>query len=290
MADFRKYETKELKQLHKVEIEMLKDINKICKKYKISYFALDGTGIGALRHKGFIPWDDDIDLRFIREDAYKFRECVEKEMGDKYYFIDRNNSKLPITFMKMCKKNTIFQDDDAYLLNEEVGIFVDIFPMDYVSDDKKTREKQLGKSWYLFKLGTLACIKSPVIACHGLKEKFYLFICTIMHYLLNILGLTGNRLFNKGEKIVDRNKKTNTIASLNTVKKNTSIFDINDIFPVRKVPFEDTYVYVPKNAEKLLNEYFGDFMKLPPERDRHNHFPRKLIFDTRKVDINEKND
>ncbi len=292
MADFKEYDKKTLNKLHKVEVEMLKDINNICSKYDIKYFALDGTGIGALRHKGFIPWDDDIDLRFLYDDAIKFRECVEKDLSDKYYFIDRHNTKLPITFMKMCKKNTVFQEDDAYILGVEPGIFVDIMPLVYVSDDKKKREKKLKKSWFIFKLGVLAEIKKPVIAFHGIKEKIYLLICYIIHYVLKIFRISSKKLFDKGEAIAKSEKKTHTIASLNTVKVNTSIFDLNDIFPVRKTKFEDTYVYLPNKAEKLLTDYFGDYMKLPPVKDRHNHFPKKLVFNTKdkKDDTNEKND
>lgn len=292
MSDFREYDKKALNKLHKIEVEMLKDINDICSKYDIKYFALDGTGIGALRHKGFIPWDDDIDLRFLYDDAIKFRKCVEKDLSDKYYFIDRHNTKLPITFMKMCKKDTIFQDDDAYAVGVEPGIFVDIFPLVYVSDDKKEREKKLKKSWFIFKLGILAEIKKPAIAFHGIKEKIYLFICYVIHYVLKIFRISSNKLFDKGENIAKSKEKTNTIASLNTVRINASIFNINDIFPVRKVKFEDTYVFIPNKAEKLLTEYFGDYMKLPPVKDRHNHFPKKLVFNTKeeKDDANEKND
>lgn len=281
MSCCQKYDKKTLNKLHKVETEMLKDINKICEKYNIKYFALDGTGIGALRHKGFIPWDDDIDLRFLYEDAIKFREYVEKDLSDKYYFIDRYNTKLPITFMKMCKKNTVFQDESAYYLGVEPGIFIDIFPLVYVSDDKKEREKKLKKSWFLFKLGTLAELKKPSISFHGLKANICLFICYVIHYLLKIFGISSKKLFDKGENIAKSKEKTNTIASLNTVRINTSIFNLTDIFPVKKVKFEDTYVFVPSKVEKLLTEYFGNYMELPPVTDRHNHFPKKLIFNTK---------
>ena len=283
MSDFKEYDKKTLKKLQKFLVEMLKDVNYICDKYDIPYFALDGTGIGAMRHEGFIPWDDDIDLRFIEEDAYRFRECVEKEMSDKYYFVDINNSNYPITFMKMCRKDTLFIDDNAYKLGERTGIFIDIFPMIYVSEDKKVREKALNKSRLIYKLGVIAAIEKPVLVYHGLKEKIILFILKVFHMIFKLFHISFKKIFKYAEKVGrTADGKTNVIASLNTVKKNASIYELDDIFPVVKKKFEDTYVYMPKNGDKLLREYFGDYMKLPPVEDRHNHFPYEISFNTKK--------
>ena len=283
MKNYGTYDSKTLKKLQKVELEMLKDINKVCEKYDIKYFALDGTGIGAIRHKGFIPWDDDIDLRFLEEDAKKFIKCMKKEMPDKYYFIDEHTYKdYPLTFPKMCKKNTLFVGYDTADLGVETGIFIDIFPMNYVSDVEEIRNKKLTKSWYIYKLGILAAIKNPVLGYKGIKERIILFACYLIHYILKILHIRSHWLFKKGKDIAIEKTKTNTIASLNTVKKLTSIYSVDDIFPVVKVPFEDTYVYMPKNYDKLLKMYFGDYMKLPPKEKRHNHCPKKLVFDLKK--------
>lgn len=282
MSTYEEYDKKTLKKIQKTEVEMLKDINKICEKYNLRYFVLDGTGIGAVRHKGFIPWDDDIDIRMTEDTAKKLRKYIEKEMSDKYYFMDINDENYPLSFPKMCKKNTIFMDKTAAQVNCKMGIFIDFFPMVYVSDDKKTREKKLKKSWYIYKLGVLSLLKKPEYNYKGIKGKIMKFIFLITHYLLNIFGFSYKKLYNKGEKIAKENGKTNTLASLNTVKILTSIYDVDDIFPVKKMPFEDTYVYVPKNYDKLLTMSFGDYMKMPPEDKRHNHYPEKLVFDIEK--------
>ena len=283
MKNYGTYDNNTLKKLQKVELDMLKDINKVCEKYKIKYFATDGTGLGAIRHKGFIPWDDDIDLRFIEEDAYKFVECMEKEMSDKYYFIDENTyDNYPLTIIKMCKKNTKFVGWDTADLGIEPGIFIDIFPMVYVSDDEKERTKKLTKSWYLYKLGILASIKDPILSFSGIKEKIILLGCHIIHYVLKLFHITSKKLYKKARNISIVDGKTNTVASLNTTQKLTSVYNLDDIFPVKKVPFEDTYIYMPKNYDKLLRQMFGDYMQLPPEEKRHNHCPKILVFDIEK--------
>ena len=109
MGSYGEYDKKELKKLQNVLIEMLKDVNYICDKYNIKYFALDGTGIGAMRHKGFIPWDDDIDLRILEKDIPKFRKCVEKEMSDKNFAL-KFSSELEITFLFSSNKIDSFSE------------------------------------------------------------------------------------------------------------------------------------------------------------------------------------
>lgn len=279
MSNYGEYNTKELKKLQKVLTEMLKDVNYVCDKYKIDYFALDGTGIGAMRHKGFIPWDDDIDLRMLEDDIPKFRKFVEKELSDKYYFIDINNSNYPISFVKICKKGTLFIDDIGRQVGEKTGIFIDIFPMIYVSDDVNVRTKALNKSWLLYKLGTIAALKNPIIPFKGFKGKIVSFCISLIHYIFKVFRVSFKKMFSRAEKVArTANKKTNTIVSLNTVKKNTCVFNTSEIYPLKKVPFEDTYVYVPEQIDKVLTYQFGDYMKLPPKDKRHNHYPYRLEF------------
>ena len=86
MPDF--YEPDVLKHLQQVEMGIVKDFIRICEENKLTYFAYAGTGIGALRHKGYIPWDDDIDISMPRKDYDEFLRIVQEEMGDKYYVLN----------------------------------------------------------------------------------------------------------------------------------------------------------------------------------------------------------
>lgn len=280
MRNYGEYKESELKKIQKVLTEMLKDVNYICEKYDIKYFTLDGTGLGAIRHKGFIPWDDDIDIRILEEDIPRFIECVNKEMSDKYYFIDNNNSNYPIAFIKLCKRGTLFIDEAGRQLGEKTGIFIDVFPMVYASEDEKIRTKALNKSWIYYKLGTIAALKNPIVPFRGFKGKCVSFAILILHYIFKLFRVSSRKLFKKADKIArTTDKKTNIIVSFNTVVKNTCIYNVNDIFPVKKAKFEDTFVYVPKNVDKLLKVQFGDYMKLPPKEKRHNHYPYRLEFE-----------
>ena len=96
--DNKKYDEQQLRKLQLVELEILKDFITICEKYKLPYFATGGTAIGALRHQGFIPWDDDIDVCMLREDYVKFMKVGPKEMGDKYIFMSTETEKNMLGF------------------------------------------------------------------------------------------------------------------------------------------------------------------------------------------------
>ena len=84
----REYDAYTLKAVQEIELEMLECFLEICEKHDLTYFAFAGTGIGALRHGGFIPWDDDIDINMPRKDFEKFVEIAKRDYGDRYYFLN----------------------------------------------------------------------------------------------------------------------------------------------------------------------------------------------------------
>ena len=284
MNDYGEYDPKELKKLQGVLLDMLDDFNKLCKKHKIDYFVLDGTGIGAVRHDGFIPWDDDIDVRMLRKDYEEFIKYAEKEYGDKYYLKDySNDKKYPYNFAKWCKKNTRFIDDNSDILKLDIGLFIDIYVIDYVPDDSKKRNKLLKRAWIMQKIGLLSVIKNPVIQGRGIKQSIIRFCCKMAYYFLKLFKVSPSKMYKKAEDLfVPYNNKTKTLAYAFETTPYLSIYDIDDIYPLKKHKFNDTYVYLPNNYDKLLRDYFGDYMQLPPEDKRHNHYPKELCFDTRK--------
>ena len=98
----------ELRKLQLVQKEILDEVVRICNKYNFTYFLSSGTLLGAVRHKGFIPWDDDVDISMFREDYMKFVDVVRNELGDKYAYMDYNVDKnYALCFSKILKKNTV---------------------------------------------------------------------------------------------------------------------------------------------------------------------------------------
>ena len=130
---YEKISEENLKKLHEVEVEILDEVVRICDKYNLDYYLVGGTLIGAIRHKGFIPWDDDLDISMPRADYEKFLEVAPLELDEKYYLENRKyNEKFHLPFTKIKKNNTEFRETFTSSLDNHKGIFVDIFPLDNV--------------------------------------------------------------------------------------------------------------------------------------------------------------
>lgn len=130
------YEDKELKRLQSMEMGILKDFMKICDENGLRYFGVAGTGIGAIRHGGFIPWDDDIDIALPREDYEKFIKLVEEKMGDKYYVLNaEHNPNFPLMTTRLCIRGTKFVENALKNINCDLGIFLDIYAYDNYPDN-----------------------------------------------------------------------------------------------------------------------------------------------------------
>ena len=128
----------ELERLQKEEIDILNEIVRICDKNNIPYFLAAGTLLGAVRHSGFIPWDDDIDLFMLRDDYNKFIKCAINEINDNYFLQCHDTDKYYYSsFIKVRKNNTLMIEEENENRKIHRGIWVDIFPLDYVKDDSK---------------------------------------------------------------------------------------------------------------------------------------------------------
>ena len=124
-------EKETLKKLHEVEVEILDEFVRICKKQKLQYFLYYGTLLGAVRHNGFIPWDDDLDVAMPREDYEKFIKMAKEELNDNFYIDNKDtNDEYYLNFTKLRKKNTIFEQDFQVNYDGPKGIWIDIFPID----------------------------------------------------------------------------------------------------------------------------------------------------------------
>lgn len=275
------YEESTLKTLQKIELMILREFHQICEENDIDYFLCGGTAIGYIRHGGFIPWDDDIDVGMTRDDYDKFLKIATEKYSDKYTVMNNEtNPKFHLMNTRWGLNGTSFVTDDFKDANEEYGIFLDIFCFDNIPDDEKQMRKQGTWAWFWGKLMILSTVKKPVLYFGGLKAKILNLAFAISYYTFKILHLTPSFFYRKASKhmLKYQNVETKRIAYMFDPSRFTSIVYKEDIYPTKLDVFDEINVRVPKDVDAYLSKRYGDYMQLPPEGKRHNHPPFKLDF------------
>ena len=279
--EYKTYDKATLDRLHRIQAMMLNEFNEICSENGIEYFASFGTAIGAIRHGGFIPWDDDIDLCLRRKDYDCLREVIEQKYSDKYEVIDADSQEhYPMINGHLILKNTVFVDEAFKDLDCTLGIFLDLFPYDNLSDDDKEFKKQAFTAWWNNKLMIIRELPHPVITVKGFKGLAIKAAVLIGHYFLRIAGISNQKLYKKSKRASTQynDKQTSRIGFLCDTNRFANQMHVSRIYPLKKLPFEDTYIWVPNDIDEQLRAYYGDYMQLPPEDNRKNHYPARLDF------------
>lgn len=260
-------EKKILKKLHDTQIEILDEVVRICKKEKINYFLIGGTLLGAIRHKGFIPWDDDIDLGMTRDDYEKFIKVAPKTLNKKFLLECRElNKNFYLPFAKLRNVNTSFDEESTKYYNGNKGIWIDIFPIDYSKQDlnKKIIIKDRISKYILYAI---------LIRNINYKNKKVLnfilkiFPTSFYWFVYNILTKNNNSNL----------KYLTAYASVYTIKK--EVYKVDDYFPLIKGDFEGKKYNIPKEYDKCLKQVYKDYMKLPPKEKRVTHNPNRILFE-----------
>ena len=279
---FKEYDDFTLKRIQEVELEILKDFMDICDRHGLDYFGIAGTGIGALRHHGFIPWDDDIDVAMPRDDFEKLLPLVEKEMGDKYLIMNAERyPNYPLMTTRMTMRGTKFKEEASKNIDAPLGIFLDLYPLDKVSDNPKEARRQARDAWFWSKILILRSIPFPMLGFSGWKAKIIHAICGLAHLVLSILHVPKTWIYKKAYEAETRSNhytKTKNLDFFCDTTPYMNLYAVKDIYPLRKLPFEDVELNFPHNLHNNLTGMYGDYMQLPPEEKRKNHYPYELEF------------
>ena len=278
---YREYNPKELDMLKKAELSIVHDFSDACKKHNITWFAFAGVAIGAARHQGFIPWDDDFDLGMLREDYNRFLEIWEEELGEKYHLATPETDKYyssPV--VKLMRKGTKFVPEYAVKSKAELGIHIDIFVYDNYTNDKKSI-KQIRMARFWDQLLFLRASGKPEIPLHGVKGILAKMGCECIHVVLKTLHISPRWMYRQFNKVAQKYNSVETkyITLFQDPRIHDSRASREELFPLRYLQFEDTFIPVQNEYMTLLERYYGsEVMQLPPEEKRVNHAPVVIEF------------
>lgn len=247
----------ELRHLQMVILSIMKDIDDLCQRNGIEYYLLGGSAIGAIRHKGFIPWDDDLDIIMNNDNYNKFVEVCRTQLDSSKYFFQEGLKDWSMYFSKVRLKGTKLGEGVSYTDNPDMqGIFVDVFKMDNVSAN------MLQARWQYFCAKAYLCYQ---LATRGDKNDTF----GVKKHLMIMMSfpLKSKSLRNWFKRQVEKynGKETGYWGFFYGRTKFRTAVVRKDYFgkPCR-VPFEDTELCVPEHYHEYLTQMFGDYMTPPP--------------------------
>lgn len=264
-----------LDNLKQAELDILVEFIKVCDTLNLKYYITYGTLIGAIRHKGFIPWDDDIDIYMTRDDFEKFKQNA-APLLPKNLFVQtyETDPEFIYSYMKIRNSNTTFIESTASHRNINHGIFIDIFPLDFYPKSKT-------KAFVL----TLLCelIRRRVITeVYKLKnsnlnflKKLFLYTQKIALRILFPSIKSTLKLQKKIGRSVNDSDKYVSYEDLNFTNK--YIFSKNWFGEGIQTDFENIEVTVPKDYDSVLKNLYGDYMQLPPVDQQIPHHYSNII-------------
>lgn len=251
-----------LPKVKKTELEILSVVDEFCRQYNLKYTLAYGTLLGAVRHGGFIPWDDDIDIWMPREDYDRFKELWLNNPVDGYIIQDPYlEPEFTQNFIKIRKDKTAFiEGENKKYVSYHKGIFIDIFPLDRIADNKLVYNLQKMEAIFMM-LYTRKFAPPEEKGIKKLIAKTALKVVPKSKYdsLKKHLEKSLSRKSpEKGEY-----KCFSSMIALSTLPYSSNMFD-----DLEEIEFEGRMFMVTSIAEEVLNKIYGDYMQLPPEEER----------------------
>lgn len=265
------YTDEQLYNLHNVEKEILTEVITLCEENNLAYFVDWGTLLGTVRHQGFIPWDDDVDISMPRNDYNTFLEIATKKLRPGYVLQHFSTDPLtPQYCAKVRKDGTKFVEEYAINLPIHQGVFIDIYPIDNLPNDTKISRKYQRKATILKQLFIAKVVRQP--SYHKKAIKKILLSCVRKVIAFIIVGIPRQYIFRQ----LDRHlQQYNSIQceKVSCIGTSRGEHFREDIYPLETSRFEDLIVRVPHNQKQILEDEYGDFLILPPKEERFGHCP-----------------
>jgi len=260
-------EITDLDELKGLELSIMKKIHLFCVEQNINYYLSYGTLLGAVRHSGFIPWDDDIDIQMTRPDYEKFLKLFPDYAKENNLLIVNNTTKpyYGRFFSKVIDTNTVLIEPQ-YKTDDPIGVFVDIWPLDGLPNGKIKR--------YFFNKRTVLLSKL-ILASSMRKDKNMSFFRRTAVFFAG--AFNPRKLIKKLEIMAEKHPYEQS-KYVKCYSANGFIFDKKEYDKTKLMPFEDAEFFAPVEYDSILKKEYGDYMEIPPPESRIPHHIMNTYF------------
>ena len=248
----------DIQELRQIQMGILDDVHSFCEAHGLRYFLSSGTLIGAVRHKGYIPWDDDIDIYMPRKDYEEFLQTYTSESGHYRAINPQTEQHYYYTFAKVVDSRTrmVEKETEGY----EIGVYMDIFPVDYVTDNLQERERIFKKKKLLYKIRRCKISKN-----NYLRSR-------LAYYVYKLWPMSVGQIERKIRKLIVLAEPTCTVCNMTEAGPGIKgCFPAVDISSSVDIEFEGTQYKTMVGYKDYLELTYGDYMTLPPVEQRVTH-------------------
>lgn len=249
---------------------------RLCDDHRIKYFACGGTAIGAVRHNGFIPWDDDIDVYMLREDYDRFLALKKKLTDTEYEIIDPSNTSYYLPFAKYSHKHsTIWERKEESFI---FGAYIDIFPLDYCDGYTPTlisEGNEIKKIWDNYKRGLRALTKERANRMlKGDLTELKGFISELFYYRFKT-NLFREQIYRFTDKLRSTSRQDGQYCYCYgpEVVSEHEVFQRSWFADTVAMPFENLMINMPIGYHEYMTSQYGNYMQLPPIEHQISHHP-----------------
>lgn len=257
--DTKELEKYDIRVAQNKMIEILEEVDRICKKNNVKYILDGGTMLGAIRHKGFIPWDNDLDIAMLRDDYKKFIKACEIDLNEKFFLQTTiSEENYPLNFAKMTINGTIYKSYIFKDLKMHHGVYIDIFPIDNIYRPLKGIQCRLVTIINSIRWCKLGLYNNKI------KKIIYAPFTILPIRVVNNLSEILMQLFN--------NRETKYVYKVCHPSKSKKIYERKFHENTIRVDFKEGKYPVPKDYDDFLTQRYGDYMKYPPiEKQKPDH-------------------